>query len=172
MVSGSPVVRRATADDEPFLWAMLYYAAHMGELGVEMSAVRATPALAKYVTGWGRRGDLGAIALDDVRGERLGAAWLREFPAAEPGRGFVDPSVPELAVAVLPGQTGRGVGTVVLTTLLAAAAEKYERVALKVRRSSAAVRLYERLGFQAVPGREFVNRVGGVSLVMERILRG
>jgi len=171
MMDESPLVRRATAADEPFLWTMLYYAAHMDELGVEMSAIRDTPALAKYVAGWGRSGDLGAIAVDAVRGERLGAAWLREFTGAEPGRGFIEPSVPELAVAVLPEQTGRGVGTVVLTSLLAAAAENYERVALKVRRSSSAVRLYERLGFQEVPGREFINRVGGVSLVMERPLR-
>jgi GNAT superfamily N-acetyltransferase len=170
MMDESRLVRRATAADEPFLWTMLYYAAHMDELGVEMSAIRDTPALAKYVAGWGRIGDLGAIAVD-VRGERLGAAWLREFTGAEPGRGFIEPSVPELAVAVLPEQTGRGVGTVALTSLLAAAAENYERVALKVRRSSSAVRLYERLGFQEVPGREFINRVGGVSLVMERPLR-
>jgi ribosomal protein S18 acetylase RimI-like enzyme len=59
----------------------------------------------------------------------------------------------------------------VLQALLAAAAETYERIALKVRRSSPAVRLYEQLGFREVPGREFVNRVGGVSLVMEHRLR-
>jgi GNAT superfamily N-acetyltransferase len=169
---GSPLVRRATADDEAFLWTMLYYAAHMDEVEVAMSAIRETPALAKYVTGWGRRGDLGAIAVDAVRGDPLGAAWLREFTGAEPGRGFIEPSVPELAVAVLPEHIGRGVGTAVLKSLLAAAAEQYARVALKVRRSSPAVRLYERLGFQEVPGREFVNRVGGLSVVMERTLRG
>src|SRR5262245_44414852 len=118
-MDGPPLVRRATAGDESFLWAMLYYAAHMDELGVEMLAIREMPSLAKYVAGWGRSGDLGAVAVDAVREDRLGAAWLRQFTGAEPGRGFIEPSVPELTVATLPEHTGRGVGTVVLKALLA-----------------------------------------------------
>ena len=77
-----------------------------------------------------------------------------EFTGAQPGRAFIEPSVPELAVTVLPEHIGRGIGTLVLQVLLSETASAYER-----------------LGFQEVPGREFVHRVGGVSLVMARTLR-
>jgi len=50
---------------------------------------------------------------------------------------------------------------------LAAARPKYRGISLNVRRSNPAVRLYERLGFRKVPGSEMVNRVGGVSIIME-----
>ncbi len=164
-------VRRATRDDEPFLWLMLYYAAHLDEQGLDTSAAMDVPSLAKYVAGWGRRGDLGFVAVDAVRNESIGAAWLRQFTAADPGQGFIDPSIPELAIAVLPAHVGRGIGTAVLQELLAAASQQYRVVALKVRQSSPAVRLYERLGFRRVPGRDFANRVGGVSFVMELVFR-
>jgi ribosomal protein S18 acetylase RimI-like enzyme len=162
-------VRQATRDDEPFLWLMMYYAAHMDEQGLDTSAVRNVPALAKYVVGWGRHGDLGFVAVESVRNEPIGAAWLREFAAADPGQGFIDASIPVLAIAVLPSYTGRGIGTVVLQGLLAAAGRKYPAVSLKVRQSNPAVRLYERLGFRKVPGSEMVNRVGGVSCIMELV---
>ncbi len=163
-------VRQATSEDEPFLWLMLYYAAYLEEQGLGPSASRAMPALAKYVAGWGRPGDLGFVAVDSTRDEPVGAAWLREFTAADPGRGVIDPSIPELAVAVLPSHTGRGIGGLILEKLLTAAGQQYSAVALKVRQSNPAVRLYEKLGFRKVPGSDFVNRVGGASFVMQLVL--
>ena len=148
---------------------MLYYAAHLDEQGLDPSAARDVPALAKYVAGWGRRGDLGILAVDLVRNEPIGAAWLRQFTATDPGRGVIDPSIPELAIAVLPDHVGRGIGTIALRELLAAARPEHRAVALKVRQSSPAVRLYERLGFRRVPERDFVNRVGGIPFVMELV---
>lgn len=168
---GPVTVRPASRDDEPFLWLMLFYAAHLGEQGLDAAAAMEVPSLAKDVAGGGRRGDLGFVAVDSVLNQPIGAAWLREFSAADPGYGFIDEAVPELAIAVLPSHTGRGIGTVVLQELLAAAGQEYGAIALKVRLSNPAVRLYERLGFRKVPGSEFVNRVGGVSFVMERVLR-
>lgn len=160
-------VRQATRDDEPFLWLMLYYAAHMDEQGLDTSAALNTPAIAKYMASWGRYGDLGFVAVESVRNELIGAAWLREFTRANPGHGFIDESIPELAIAVLPAHTGRGIGTTLLQELVTAASQKYRGVSLNVRQSNPAVRFYERLGFRKVPGSELVNRVGGISIIME-----
>ena len=94
-------LRAATASDEPFLWEMLYLALFVpaGELPHPRS-VLGDPAVARYVEGWGMRGgDSDWIALVD--GAPLGAAWLRCFPASEPGYGFVDERTPELSIAVL-----------------------------------------------------------------------
>ena len=107
-----------------------------------------------------------------MRNEPIGAAWLREFTRADPGHGFIDESIPELGIAVLPSHTGRGVGTALLQELFAAVSQKYRGVSLNVRQSNRAVRLYERLGFRKVPGSEMVNRVGGISIIMELVFDG
>jgi ribosomal protein S18 acetylase RimI-like enzyme len=159
-------VREARPDDEAFLWEMLVQAAHMaadGDAAVE--AARQHPFLAKFVRGWGRPGDLGVVA-QAAGGERpLGAAWLRQLAGEEQSYPAVDPAYPELAVAVLPAWTGRGVGGQLLGRLIALARGSYPGVVLSVRADNPARRLYERHGF-VVTG-AIVNRVGTRSHVME-----
>jgi GNAT superfamily N-acetyltransferase len=45
----------------------------------------------------------------EVRGTPVGAAWLRFFPAHDPGCGFIDERI-ELSIGVVEGWRGRGVG--------------------------------------------------------------
>ena len=65
-----------------------------------------------------------------------------------PGYGFVDETTPSLAISVLPTLRGRGIGTRLLTELVAQV--PCERIALSVQNSNAAKRLYERIGFSTV----------------------
>jgi ribosomal protein S18 acetylase RimI-like enzyme len=106
------------------------------------------------------------IALDAVSGRSVGAAWLRLLTGAERGYGHVDDRTPELAIATAPGHRGRGAGSLLIGHLLAIASERFERVSLSVRLDNPARRLYERMGFELVPGSEQPNRVGGLSAVM------
>jgi ribosomal protein S18 acetylase RimI-like enzyme len=156
-------LRPARADDEPFLLTTLFHAAHANdEPGVLPRHLLGNPALARYVVGFGRPGDLGILAL---RGEApVGAAWVRLLVGAERGYGWVDDDTPELAVAVLPDAVNAGVGTAMLTELLARARERYSGVSLSVRGDNPARRLYLRLGFEPVA--EVPNRVGGISETM------
>ena len=62
-------------------------------------------------------------------------------------------------------RNGQGVGTELLRLLFLAAREPFSGITLTVRAGSQAVRLYERFGFQRLPG-ELVNRVGGQSVRM------
>ena len=159
------IIRLATKDDEPFLWEMLYYAAHMDEDGqVSPLAAKKNPDLVKYVKDWGRETDIGCIALEPDGNQPIGAAWIRLLIADEKTTSYVDDVTPELAIAVLPEYLGCGVGTQLLKHLLEAAKQRYPRVVLSVRATNPAKRLYERMGF-VVTG-EIANRVGTESLNM------
>ena len=159
------IIRMATRDDEPFLWEMLYFAAHMDEDGeISSEAAKQNPDLVKYVSGWGRETDIGCIALEPRSNQPIGAAWIRLLIADEKTTSYVDDITPELAIAVLPEYLGGGVGTLLLQHLLEAAKQRYPRVVLSVRATNPAKRLYERMGF--VITREIANRVGTPSLNM------
>jgi ribosomal protein S18 acetylase RimI-like enzyme len=144
------LVRPTTADDLEFLRAMSYDAATWRP-GPRPSAesVLAEPAVARYLTAWGRKGDAAWIA--EEAGSPLGAAWYRLFPADEPGYGFVATDVPELSIAVDAAARGRGIGTLLLETLVAGArADGFRAVSLSVEADNPAVRLYERTGFRRI----------------------
>jgi GNAT superfamily N-acetyltransferase len=105
-------------------------------------SVLGDPAIARYVKGWGTRsGDSGLIAL--VEGIPVGAAWLRCFPASEPGYGFVDERTPELSIAVLPAYRAKGIGSLLLERLL----QDVYTASLSCDPANPARRLYIRLGF-------------------------
>jgi GNAT superfamily N-acetyltransferase len=103
--------------------------------------------VARYVTGWGREGDSGFVAIDEL--QPVGAAWYRLFPPREAGFGFVDERTPELTVAVVPSRRGKGIGHELMEALLAQArSEGYD--ALSLSSPSGSTALYERYGFRVV----------------------
>ncbi|RDI48882.1 GNAT family N-acetyltransferase [Nocardia mexicana] len=161
----SAFLRPAAAADEPFLWSMLFEASHAEEQGMVVDDLRSLPELARYVEKWGGPDDLGVIGGSE-RDEPLGAAWIRLFTSDNAAYGFVDEHTPELAIGVAPSARGTGLGTALLTRLLDDARTRYDGVCLSVRETNPARRLYERLGFEFVPGSEKTNRVGTTSITM------
>jgi GNAT superfamily N-acetyltransferase len=136
------VIRRGGAQDLRFLRDMLHHAYYWRER-VPGSLV------SRYVRGWGRPGDTAVIALDG--GFPVGAAWYRVFSADEPGYGFVDEQTPELAIAVVPSQRGKGVGEQLLLALIERARQAgYSSLSLSVEPGNPARKLYERHGFHVV----------------------
>jgi len=134
-------------EDQAFLWDMLYESIFVGPgEAPPPRSILGDPHLAHYVEAMGSRaGDLAWVA-ENPTGTRVGAVWLRRLPADDPGYGFVDADTPELGIAVVPGARGRGVGTQLMATALAAVA----RCSLSVDARNPAMRLYERLGFTGV----------------------
>ncbi len=129
----------------------------------DVAAARTMPALACYAESFGHADDAGVIAFD-ANDAFVGAAWIRSIRAY----GFVREGVPELAIGVAPGWRGRGVGGRLMRQLLSETAAHPE-ISLSVRMDNPAVRLYERLGFRAIPGSEITNRVGSVSITMSLV---
>jgi GNAT superfamily N-acetyltransferase len=148
-------LRAATISDELFLWEMLYLALFVppGEPPPPRSLLR-DPALARYVEDWGiRSGDSGLIALVD--GALVGAAWLRCFPASEPGYGFVDERTPELSIAVLSAHRGKGIGSRLMERLL----QGVHSASLSCDPANPSWRLYVRFGFEPLPDGRTMLRI-------------
>ena len=101
------------------------------------------PKLFVYVDGFGGEGDHGVVA--DLDGSVIGAAWARVIPAY----GYIDDETPELAISVLPGYRGQGIGTRLLTHLFGLLRERgCRQTSLCVHKANAAASLYLRMGYE------------------------
>jgi ribosomal protein S18 acetylase RimI-like enzyme len=145
------VYRPLGPEDEPFLWEMLYQAIYIasGAPALPKEIVQ-QPALARYVQGWGKSGDMGFLAIDENTSKPAGAAWLRLLAGENCGYGYIDDATPELSIAILPEYRGGGIGTHLLDLLLAAALDHFTAVSLSVSPDNPAVHLYQHCGFQVV----------------------
>jgi ribosomal protein S18 acetylase RimI-like enzyme len=139
-----------TNQDESIVWEMLVYAAQQRSL----EDVQKQDYLARYAANWGRRGDMGFVAKTEVGS--IGAAWLRLWLNDDKGFGYIDDSIPELAIAVLPEYRGRRIGTELLMKVLASAQSTYPAISLSVRADNPVVKLYQRTGFTKVEGSEIM----------------
>jgi ribosomal protein S18 acetylase RimI-like enzyme len=145
-------IRPADVGDDSFLRRMLYEAVYWNPAGRKPpeAEMLADDRLMRYVSGWGRPGDVGVIAEDDSS-RPFGAAWCRLFSKDQPGYGFIDEFIPELSVAVQDDSRGRGVGTALLGALVKEAATTgFSALSLSVSADNPALHLYERLGFAKV----------------------
>lgn len=147
------VLRPATAEDVSFLWDCLALAAQLPDA----QAARTLPGAAKYLDHWPRPGDFGVIA------DGQGAAWARQFSRREQPDYWIDGYTPDVAIGVLPGHRGKGLGTALLRALMAEAQCRGHGLCLNARDDNPAVRLYRRLGFHPVPGLEGTNHAGTAS---------
>ena len=140
------LIRRATSRDESFLFEMLYEALFVapGDTPFPRSVLD-DPQIAQYVRGYGRPGDAGLVA-EASDGSPIGAAWVRRFTDGDQGYAYVDDDTPELSIAIVATDRRMGVGTELLTKLIA----EVPRCSLSADRRNPAVRLYERLGFEIV----------------------
>lgn len=109
--------------------------------------VMAHPQVAPFHSNWGNHpGDTGLVADED--GTALGLAWYRYFTETEHGEGFVDEQTPEVAIAVVEGHRGRGLGLALMEAIHDRAREQgAARISLSVDPENPAKRLYLRLGY-------------------------
>lgn len=115
------------------------------------SRVLSAPGTARYIAGWPGETDLGVIA--EAGGERIGAAWLRFFPASDPGYGFAAPGIPELTIGVAAHWRGRGAGRALRAIAGKARSAGVAQISLSVERKNFAQKLYLSEGYRVVgPG--------------------
>jgi lincosamide nucleotidyltransferase A/C/D/E len=151
-----PEIRAALASDLDVLREMSFYAARWrpGQENDSRESVLSDDHVARYVDDWRRPGDTGFVA--EEHGQAVGAAWVRLFTRERAGYGFIDSTIPELSIGVVPTRRGSGIGLALLTATLDAVRHAGHRaVSLSVEVDNPALRLYERVGFKKV------DRVGG-----------
>ena len=144
-------IREVVERDVGFLAAMLAEAVAWRPDAAKLSAeeVLPSPAFGRYVAGWPRAGDAGAIAEDGSA--PVGAAWYRLFDSAEHGYGFVADDVPEVTIGVVERFRGRGIGRALLRTLTRRArTDGHRALSLSVEPANFARHLYESEGFVEV----------------------
>lgn len=143
-------IRPAGPDDAGFLADMLVEAVNWSpRWNQSRESIFSTPAIAHYLIGWPRAGDLGVVA--EAAGSPVGAAWLRFLPPGDPGYGFVAADVPELTIGVTALWRGRGVGRALLRAIAdRARGSGIRQISLSVERKNYAHRLYRAEGYQVV----------------------
>ena len=145
------LIRDLRPDETAFLRDMLYAAlAWNPDRWLPPKAiVLRIPQASMFHKGWGRPGDTALVAED---GRRVGLAWYRFFTEVQHGEGYVDERTPEVAVAVVDGHRGKGVGTTLMEAIHARAREDgVTQISLSVDADNPAKRLYERLGYVDYP---------------------
>ncbi len=138
-------IRKIHPDEYGLLREFLYQAIYLPEGVVPPPrSVVDLPELQVYIAGFGTHsGDDCLVA--EAEGTVVGAAWSRIME----DYGHIDSSTPSLAISMLPGYRGLGIGTQLLNGLLLLLQENgYLRASLSVQKENPALRLYERAGFQ------------------------
>ncbi|MFD2444610.1 GNAT family N-acetyltransferase [Bacillus sp. CGMCC 1.16607] len=144
-------IRLGTEKDEDFLWDMLYEAIYVPEGHPKPPRdILDDPKIQCYVKSWGRKGDLSFIAVDS-KNTPIGAIWIRLFKEENKTYGFVNENTPILSMAVLSNYRGKGVGTLLLESLIKEAKLKgITAISLSVDPNNPALNLYTRFGFKKV----------------------
>jgi GNAT superfamily N-acetyltransferase len=128
------MIRPARPADMPFITEMARLAAVIED--------QPLPAVATVTHALPPTLDTALVAANPA-GTPVGAAWwhFHEPP-------LIDPSVPELVLAVLSAERGHGIGTALITAVAAKAATTLDRIGLNVHVRNPAIRLYSRNGFE------------------------
>ena len=149
-------IRKAEEEDITFIWKILYYAAiwNPAEYNIPIENALVIPVIKKILDGWGEKGDT-AIVAETSNQEKMGAAWYRYWTAENHSFGFVDESIPELGIAIIPEFRSKGAGNKLLKALIAEAKKQHVKaLSLSVAKENRAVRLYKENGFEILKEKE------------------
>lgn len=145
------MIRKMKKTEYPLLNDFLYEAIHIPQdAEAPPRSIINIPELQVYVEQFGRgRADYALAA--EMDSKIVGAVWVRIMN----DYGHIDEKTPSLAISLYKPYRGLGIGTALMEAMLSLLKGKgYESVSLSVQQANAAVRIYQRLGFQIVDENE------------------
>jgi ribosomal protein S18 acetylase RimI-like enzyme len=144
--------RTLTAADQDNLWHWLHVALwDPPPAPPRPLEVLQSPGAHIYAEGWGRATDIGVVAVVDDKD--AGACWMRLLPLGT-GLASVDPSTPQLGIALEPEYQHKGFGRPLMLEALARAWHSgHRQVALTVHPENPARFMYQSCGFKQVERR-------------------
>ncbi|MDO4460745.1 MAG: GNAT family N-acetyltransferase [Clostridia bacterium] len=141
------IIRSIKPDETAILDEFLYQAIFVpkGENPPPREIIN-NPELQVYIRDFGK-GEADTCLVAELDGNTVGAAWFRIMN----DYGHIDDKTPSLAMSVLDGCRGMGIGRNLLLALLDVMREKgYIQVSLSVQKRNYAFHLYESAGFETV----------------------
>ena len=105
-----------------------------------------SPELKNFYEDFGKPDDLCLVA--EVDGKLVGAVWTRILSGEVKGFGNIDDETPEFAISLYKEYRGKGIGTALMTHILALLKERgYKKTSLAVQKDNYAVKMYQNVGF-------------------------
>lgn len=145
------MIRKMKKTEYPLLNDFLYEAIHIPQdAEAPPRSIINIPELQVYVEQF-RRGRADYALAAEMDSKIVGAVWVRIMN----DYGHIDEKTPSLAISLYKPYRGLGIGTALMEAMLSLLKGKgYESVSLSVQQANAAVRMYQRLGFQIVDENE------------------
>ena len=157
------LLRESKHSDIPFLKQMLYEAVFWRASDNKPSLTEGLkyPGVSNALAGFGERdGDAAVVAL--IGTTPVGAAWYRYWTDENNTRGYIDESMPVLAIGVHSDYRHQGIGGKMVDWLIGyAATHGVDKISLMVAKDNYAMNLYRQKGFA-----EYADK--GDSLLMVR----
>ena len=142
------IIRELKPTEYQLMDDFLYEAIFIPE-GVEPPAreIINQPELQVYMENFGREHDCALIAVVD--GQPAGMVWTRIMN----DYGHIDDDTPSFAISLHKQYRGKGIGTLMMETMLNLLREKgFSRASLAVQKANYAVGMYKKVGFEIVDG--------------------
>lgn len=143
-------IREINPKEISFLEKMLYQAIYVPEEEKDLPLeIIKMPELLSYINNFGKSGDYCLVS--EFENNLIGAIWIRLFPKADKGYGYVDEFTPELSIAIDKKYRGKEIGTKLMKEMLKHLIESgYIKVSLSVDERNRAFNLYKKFDFKTV----------------------
>lgn len=145
------VIRKIDASEVKILEDMLYESIYQTDETNPISReVINIPKVRIYIDDFGQKKDDYCLVAD-LRGQIIGAVWVRILADEIKGYGNVDDKTPEFAISLFQEYRKQGIGTLLMKKMITYLVEKeYSQTSLSVQKENYAVRMYQKLGFEII----------------------
>lgn len=145
------IIREIKAEEKGVLSDMLYEAIYQpDENNLIPRSVLEIPEVNAYIKDFGQEKDDYCL-IAEMKGDIIGAVWVRVISRDIKGYGYIDDDTPEFAISLVKEFRSRGIGKRLMTEMINHLREKgYKQTSLNVKKENYAVNLYKKMGFKVI----------------------